>query len=410
LLNAAKAADGSTLLQAGVTIAQNLGGEAGVLARQIVSVGSAVASGFAVGGPYGAAVGAVVGLAGILGTIFEGYQGVYPVNPTQGEQKLYELQVQWYTNIPKNKGAEFQNPQGWTLYDYLVRAHPPNTTTRGQDLYNLKGYGTPLGLKGPKSVWGHVRSSDGTGSDPLFLNTYASPADYLARGGVGGDGYQHVALQGLCTPVFWFWGQAAEIQDCLLNEWFGVSPFSLATYKQYAVNDIFPTSDRSAADIFASAVARAPDPLYFDANLYAVQGSPMTAQYEHTVFFNPAGLIAVSTVLGLLQVGASTRAIVSELLFQQKVLHDTDGSIPPLVQMLVDDYTKLGKAEDAAKKTPLTSKKQPTMRDVVSSASPSVTPFAASPSTATTSSVAPYLAAGGGAVALFAVIRKLKMR
>jgi hypothetical protein len=338
----------AAMANAGVTLFSHLGPNA-KLVSQLVGLGAGIASGFAVGGPFGAAAGAVSGLVGILGSLFQGYQGVEPVAPTVGEQRLYQLQAAWYANVATNNGLEFGNPQGWTLYDYLAHASTPSGTPRPAALYALVQESLPYvgsASAAAELVIG-VSLGEELSSPAGFASVYPTDQAYVQLGGRSPDGKGAHYLDPLCTPVFWDWGQASKIQDCVLNEWFGSSPHTAKVLYGLAENDIYEAHGWNKARIMKSAVDRAPDLLYFDANLYAFQFG------NATVYFNFALLIAVSTVLGMLQVGASTMAIVRELEFQQKVLHDSDGAVAPGVQLLLNDYLALAHAEEAAKKSPL---------------------------------------------------------
>lgn len=106
-----------------------------------------------------------------------------------------------------------------------------------------------------------------------------------------------------------------------------------------AKGDIIPPPHQTQSQVLSRALARLPDPLYISADLYAQQTQ------NDTWYYNTSGLVAVSTILGLLAVGASTRAIVSELLLQYKTL-TSNGEQTAIVQSLIDDYISLAKYEE----------------------------------------------------------------
>jgi hypothetical protein len=126
---------------------------------------------------------------------------------------------------------------------------------------------------------------------------------------------------------------------------------------QVFVSDVVPPPKWTPLQYAQHALARAPDPLWFSADLYSVNvyGSGGIASSVHqggfTVFINFPLLIGMATVLGMLCVGADTDAIRSELLMQLKA-HSLAGPVPVGLRALLDDYTIMSQYERAGKKWP----------------------------------------------------------
>jgi len=311
----------SNLLGAGVTLAANrLGGGVGTLMRTLVTIGSATASGFAVGGPFGAAAGAIAGaltslFSGIFGSNAPTYQGVvFADNP--GADALYKYVYQW-SQMAGHSGVESLLPQGQTLSDYLSANFPPQTTQRPRFMWWLAAYeggGATIFLATdppiPPNNEEAASYTPGGGAWPLDATDDANAGEYLK------------VVAPLDTSIFWEWaqpGQGATSAETYTED-FGSQ--GTATM-DLLVADTAAGQGRSASDIIASAIRRRPDPLFWASDLYvtqiADQGTTNIGQCET--------LSAMATVLGLLAVGASTRAIVTELLLQQKLLHDMNLSV-----------------------------------------------------------------------------------
>ena len=382
LLNtASKATGGDTaaiqsILGAGVTLLPAGSTASGVartlltgsqLAGAFAGVAGALASGAALGGPIGAAVGAAAGLVSAVQTLFSGYQGL-KMSPSQAAQEMYEKRAAWQV---ANVGFASNEPAGWTLCDYLAVKYPPSTTTRQSDLWNARAQTLT-------EVWATSQALGISVSTPdkfVLLDKAKSAADLVAwfqagalpYAGVSSDGQSIVygmpgnpftakefasEVRPLCTPVFFNWGNPSSIQDCLLNELQTYLP--LAQLSLLWKDDIIPLTSNgqslSKDTIAARAYARRPDPLYFAADLYVFQngwGSP------ETILVNCEALTMMSTILGMLEVGASTRAILSELLLQQSLIatNSSDGqTVPFLCRMLVEDYLALAAGEIAQAK------------------------------------------------------------
>jgi hypothetical protein len=385
LFNTAKAALASqppdpaamtTLLGAGVTLALSaVGGSSpgATIARTLVTAGTALASGAAVGGPWGAAVGAVAALAQGIAGLFSGYQGVV-MSPSQAAQELYQLRVQWVTSAG-NVGRETQKPMGWSFTDYLSAKYPPSSTTRLSDLKTLLGaaleslwdtaqtlgvtlFQDPAGvgpIDGGYSTLASMQGALAAGTFafpfiahelPLGQQVNASDAiSWATENDVGSGGSLATLMSPLATPIFFLWGNPSQIQDVTLNEYL-TSETPMEQLETLWANDTQPIAsggkNLSVAAIQASAEARRPDPMYFSGSLYVMQ------EPNHTVFYNLELLTMVSTVTGMLAVGASTASILRELLFQQKAIYDQEGNtVPAGCRMLVEDYLALAHAEAA---------------------------------------------------------------
>jgi hypothetical protein len=374
LFNTAKAALASqppnpaamtTLLGAGVTLALSaVGGSSpgATIARTLVTAGTALASGAAVGGPWGAAVGAVSALASGIAGLFSGYQGVV-MSPSQAAQELYQLRVQWVTSAG-NVGRETQKPMGWSFTDYLSAKYPPNTTTRLSDCKTLLGgaleslwataqtlhitlYTNLIGLNLESSYSSLAQMQADLDSGDLMLPFVADDESiqYATANDVGPGGSLATLLSPLATPIFFLWGTPNQIEDVTLNEYL-TSQTPLDQLETLWANDTQPIASSgknlSIADIQASAEARRPDPMYFAGSLYVMQ------EGHQTIFYNLELLTMVSTVTGMLAVGASTASILRELLFQQKAIYDQEGdTVPTGCRMLVEDYLALARAEAA---------------------------------------------------------------
>ena len=115
----------------------------------------------------------------------------------------------------------------------------------------------------------------------------------------------------------------------------------------------------SASTCLARALQRAPDPLFFDADLYGA-----APNNSYTLYYNVDLMNAMATVLAMLSKGVSTRAIISELLVQANVLAQDNAlnqgignpaNVSPGYRALLDDYIALAAAEDHDKNATMAS-------------------------------------------------------
>ena len=130
---------------------------------------------------------------------------------------------------------------------------------------------------------------------------------------------------------------------------------SVSDLERLAKNDIIPlTSGKTTltrAEIWKSAIDRRPDALYWDADLYiwnyTTGGTFSLTEKSWTTLYNLEALNMLSTWCAMLQAGASTRAILSELLLQQYSIasQSGDGSVPYLCRMLVEDCLTMARQE-----------------------------------------------------------------
>src|SRR5208282_5066356 len=106
--------------------------------------------------------------------------------------------------------------------------------------------------------------------------------------------------------------------------------------------------------IVENALKRRPSARWFAIDLYGAllpTGGKLMGNTWSTVYWDPDTLNAMATVLGMLNVGASTQAIVSELMLQVSILHDegnvveSSRSVSPGVIALLDDYLYMAHQE-----------------------------------------------------------------
>jgi hypothetical protein len=349
--------DVTALVAQGITFAQGFqpGGEVGTIVRALAQIGAAAAA-CSVGGPIGAAAGAIAAaIASLAEAIFGGggYQGATAC-PSNADQQLYKSVAQWDMQTG-HLGAETTQPQGWTFADYLAFRFPPSTTHRVKDLKKALQWtlideikfntnapmnpsadsnGMPDVIATVMALNGSALSSYYDGGDPTAPST---------RNILGGSVPAQTLLQTaqpLCTPVFWYWAQPDHIQDCQQNTYFGATDKGNSQRLALWSNDTAPLPGFSSHQIQQAALARKPDPLYWDTRLYTMQASD-----NFTYFMNLAGLSMMATILGMLAVGAHTVSITQEIILQQKILHDENGHVPNLCRMLVEDYLAMAHRE-----------------------------------------------------------------
>jgi hypothetical protein len=107
------------------------------------------------------------------------------------------------------------------------------------------------------------------------------------------------------------------------------------------------------------ALRRAPDPLFFSADLYGC-----IPNNSYTIYYNIDLLNALATVLAMISHGASSRAVACELLTQANILQETQAlghhvgdpaNVSPGFRALLDDYLALAHAEDHDKNATMAS-------------------------------------------------------
>jgi|GEM_PF-3864636 len=385
----------ANLLGAGITLAAGqTNASTGTIVRTVVTIGSAVASGAAVGGPFGAAAGAVVGaVESLLQSVFGGgatFAGL-TISSTPGSERLYKLVYQWGQ---ANGGSVSGNPQGASLAIYLIGLKGPGKTRRPNLLWHLanQGGGSDSGMA---AVGGSSGQAIGNPVSVTWPSSSVGESAFLS------------AVQPIVPSLLWTWASPASSGSQTTNpgayasyyvDWGsapGETQWKLDT-KALAPNRGKP--GLTVDQIMKSALARAPDPLYFASDLY-VQNWNDGAGSDGIEIQNTETLCLLATILGLLGVGASTRAIAFEIAQQQMILStvnaqpstpipsqaewmsgqtfsssytETDAlvnykqivaaqrlpNVPPLFRQLAEDYLLLAKMEE---KNP-----HATMSDVIS--------------------------------------------
>jgi hypothetical protein len=342
LIEQIESGDTAGLLEAGISaIGGPLGSSPGG-AMLMDAVGGAL-SGFAMYGPVGAALGGALGaLEGAAGSFF---------GPADTVIDIYGVSqaTQTITGDVQALGAKAPNPlnnhpAGWAMADYLAFARPPSSSK------NVDGFSQTA-----SSVQAYAISQMGG----------VSAGELLAS--VEGSGFIAGSLQSqvpLCTPVWFEWFTYSSIVDCYQDLLFGSGGAGgdpNALYNAW-VQSTLATGSLSQAEIVKRAAAVAPDPFYFSASLYGATFSSgaFGAGYA-TVYWNPDLLNAMATVMAMRSCGASTQAILSELLIQAAILQKTGGLAPGGGSMpgdialnqygfrrLLDDYIRLANAQNAA--------------------------------------------------------------
>jgi len=328
----------SDLLGAGVTlIGQAVGGTGQTLIRTMVTIGSAVAAGAAVGGPFGAAGGALVGAAQALWNALNGTPPVYAgfiVQATPGANRLASLVAGWQG---MNEGLVSGAAQGESFASYLLTKAPPHTTLRPRLLWTLvNGADGADGGAGSYMEIGNLPPVDGSGNPmPIARSSHGDfgGAAWPPSSADAQDAQTYLGLvQAIDLSVLWGWpqpGSAATSTADYEASFQRLSQQGSYTLWQDDTKPIVGPHGMSQADIMASALRRAPDPLYFAQDLY-IGASTSSAGDTYTLVMNCAAASALATVLGLLAVGAKTQAIVTELELQQQVLDLLDYSAGPI--------------------------------------------------------------------------------
>ena len=325
------------LLGAGVTtLANAVGGEGGTLIRSMVSIGTAVASGAAVGGPFGAAGGAIVGIGESILSDLTGqaptYEGLV-IGSSAGTERLYTLVGQWQT---QNSAPVSGEAQGQTFLEYYMSQNPPQSTLRPNLLWSLLPggddssnpqynqftgeYPRPAVSQGgeiqpPLDGNGNPMSITGPGQWPPSTTDQADAQTYIGF------------VQPVDSSLFWGWAQPTS-NPSDTQQYAESFKEAGGGSQELWLEDTVPAPGLSASSIMASALRRAPDPMYFAQDLYIAQSLPSGGEVV-TLVQNTGAASAVATVLGMLAVGASTRAIVSELLLQQHILYLLDYAQSP---------------------------------------------------------------------------------
>jgi hypothetical protein len=373
------------LLSAGMTFAQNATStDPGVIVRDIIQIGSATAAGAAVGGPWGALAGAVVSsIEALFQSLFSTGPGDIvtfpPGQPTMGAQTMAKTLTQWIQQSG-HLGAESMNPMGWSFYDYISRKYPPNqlSDSDAQEMWgfildalsvngNGTGRGTPgFGDQGTQNAGIIVISGVLDNFDGYWKNlTHNNPNYPLPKKPSSSipkwKQYRQVAMP-ICTSAVWNWFDSTAIQNCIFNEWFEPST-SIETNqwrKSLWANDSGGLALKgsngnvlSVQDIMNYAEANRPNSMFFASDLYVVQRGGYAASFfgsdPNQIFSNLETLTALAIACGMLAVGGGVQAISTELLVQQKRVHDLNGGhVPPLFRAFVEDFLAKAHVERAA--------------------------------------------------------------
>lgn len=324
----------SDLLGAGVTmIGQAVGGTGQTLIRTMVTIGSDISAGAAVGGPFGAAAGLLVGAAQAVWNALQGgappvYAG-FIVQDSAGSDRLAALVAGWQG---MNEGLVSGSAQGEAFASYLASKYPPRTTLRPRLMWTLVNGSNGADQSGTYDSIGNLPPVDASGNLMPVVGHFGG-----ANWPPSADDQTNAATYaGLVQPidlsVLWGWhspSTGATSTADYASSFPKVSEQGSFQLWQNDTNAIGGPHGMTVADIMASALRRAPDPLYLAQDLYIGASDP-SAGDTYTQVMNTAAASGLATVLGLLAVGAKTTAIVSELELQQKVLELLDYSAGPV--------------------------------------------------------------------------------
>jgi hypothetical protein len=365
LINQIQQGDSTALMQAGITLGGSVLGKGAAVLTDVL--GGAM-EGFAIDGPVGAAVGAVVGFVEAAGGLISG--GSDQVVKFYGLSDATQTITRAVLGMANQQTAVLSgNPQGWAMADYCAITYPPNTSTRPEKFMSLM-----------KSAAGFVASNGffdvvGYGQYPKSTNNGpTSVANALCSGGKAGSygapcndttGAQFLKNQvALCTPVWFDWSQQTQIGDCTADLYFGSGGAGgdVATLESRWIQSTFAQGGLTQTEIVQRALARLPDPLYWSADLYgcAISSGTFGTGFA-TYYYNLDLLNAMATVLMMRSMGASTQAVVSELLIQSAIINQNGAKDPggnPLpgnpsanhagFYSLLNDHIAMAQAENAA--------------------------------------------------------------
>jgi LPXTG-motif cell wall-anchored protein len=337
--------DPSSLLEAGISLAasQLSPGGGQTVGGELLAIGGSALAGLAMAGPLGAAMAAFGTVIGQLSNDLKGANTATAIGVSEGTQTITAAIQNYGTAV--GSGPNIGKPGGWSAADWSAFARPPSKTKNPAKLVSLC-----------KQIYQYFLQYNGQSGSPCNMNVvgfYSMPCDNPSQW--AGDQLS------LCTPVWFYWYQPNSIAGCHEDIVFGGGGAggSPAVLKQRWIQGTTAIAGQTQDQIVERAIPRLPDQLYWSAALYGIGGqsgiSGFAAQY-----FNVDLINAMATVLTMLSHGASTQAIVSELLIQSYILsqqghHDTAGM--PLVgnvsfnqfgfHQLVDDYITLANQENA---------------------------------------------------------------
>jgi hypothetical protein len=362
----------SSMLEAGIALIGGAG--ATVLTDEI---GGAM-SGFAMAGPCGAVAGALLGAAEGIAALFSGADAVTGVYGVSKATQIITSRVAALAG--RNSVTLTGNPQGWAMADYCAFAFPPSTSKNANGfMVAMKDVATYYA-----SYW-DIGAAEATGGTSMFQNSNGDPnnlANALCGSGVLGsiqcNSYTAAQFLGwqvpLCTPVWFNWYQSQAIQSCKQYVYFGSggacpaipgivcgpSGASPAQLKSAWEQTTQAQAGYTQAQIVAMAISKLPDRFYWSSDLY---GTVLPSGFNgwQTVLYNPDLMNAVATMLLMRSSGASTQALVSELLIQSGILSASGKTTPAGNPMpgnvafnqygfhrFVDDHIRMANAENAA--------------------------------------------------------------
>jgi hypothetical protein len=408
IVEAMSAGDTTALATAGISLAKAAGGSVGADLAGIVSGASAGAaigafagamSGLACCGPYGAIAAAVITAAVEIVSAFQGsYQGVQLVFPPEASSGAKDAPSVVIANdvanypVPSVTGNlnVYGDPPGWNLCDYLVTAFPPHTSKRPNlalhlmqavareivsDQISMVASGNTSatnalnsisrqGMKNPLSACGVIAGPTQLGLGVtgglwqkgdvgLTGGPSVSPKTFMTPGWGWGGG-----CQALATPVFWQWLDWNELVDVVNNLTFGAggaggTASELLGKLKIAIKPL--SAKLTQREALVRALQRAPDPLFFDADLYGCVYSPDGTSNTYTMYYNVDLMNGMATLSAMLDSGACTRAILSEFFVQASILVESNAlgmgignheNVSAGFRALIDDYLALAHMEN----------------------------------------------------------------
>jgi len=368
---ASSGGDPAALAMAGISFLRSelvgsSNGAGGVILGLASSATEGALAGSSVAGPIGAAIGAAVGLVtGILSDIFGGagpdtIVGVAGVS--QATSKIGTMLSRMLQQFVPIEGVNSYKPQGWSMANYFAVAGfggSANTSVGQAPYVGCKTKNTAQYMAMLQNIGQFLQSDSNDSFASSMMSSIDGPSNIAnaLNGAYTAQDFANFA-QPLCTPVWFDYTNANKIVDCNNDLYFGsggTGSSSLSTLKAQWVASTYPNPPLTQEEIVEAAIAKAPDPLYWCADLYGVPTS--SGGGYATYICNPDLINGVSTVLYMRSIGASTQAIVSELLLQQHILQlygNVDLSGQPLsgipqnrygFQKLVDDHIAMAKAE-----------------------------------------------------------------
>jgi hypothetical protein len=359
-----------SLLAAGIALASSaIGGGPG--GQMLSSVLGGALTGLATVGPMGAAAAGISAAISSIASLGQPADQVVDIVTNSQATQVINGRIQ--ARASKNPALVTGKPQGWAMADYMATAFPPSKTNNPKKFISiLQSYAKCLASSGPQSTldpkWYYAQAGvfhpnyDPTNLTNVLCVDGATPPQFAGNCNRYTTS-QFVGWQKpLCTPVFFLWNQSSQIVDCSQDLLFGSGGAGgdATTLLQRWTSSVYPLPGMTQQQIVQYAIARAPDPLYWGADLYgSTQPSGAFSSGWQTVYWQPDLLNAMATVLMMLSSGASTQAIVSELLIQSYILQQLGGIDPTGAKVdwsscslvgfhqLIDDYITLANQQNA---------------------------------------------------------------